>query len=508
MLFTAALRHGRSRSARGFASVVNQLYQPGSPSRHLEAPPPQPAQRSAVDVDKAAVLANHDREWSREELADAAQASAMFTWGASGPMGAGAIDIVKSDGCYFWDGAGKKYLDFNSQAMCLHQGHTPHPSIVDAVTAQLREAPYAYPGMTMVPVRAKLCALLSDIFPGHINTFMFPSSGAEANEAGMRFAKLYTGRSKILAQYRSYHGGTNATMMATGDFRRWPSEPGMPGIKHFFNPYPYSFKWGESEADVTQAALLQLREVLQYEGPQNVASIMLESVVGTNGLLVPPAGYMEGMRAMCDEHGILIHCDEVMAGFGRTGNMFGFQATSDSFVPDIVTFAKGVNGAFLPLGGIGIADHMAEHFRGAPNWYGSTYNGHPVVLASAYAALKQLRRGGYVENCRAMAPHMEAGFERLAAAHPCIKQARGLGLFWAMDIQKNRAGDFIGEVEQPMHPAVGAFKAALNEHGMFTMMRGHSIFANPPLIINQQQIEEGFDIFDKCLHILDDAMED
>lgn len=169
---------------------------------------------------------------------------------------------------------------------------------------------------------------------------------------------------------------------------------------------------------------------------------------------------------------------------------------------------SGVNGAFLPLGGVGIADHMAEHFRGSPNWYGSTYNGHPVALASAYAALKQLLRGGYVDNSAAMAQHMEAGFERLAANHPCIKQARGLGLFWAMDIQKNRNGDFIGEVEQPMHPAVAEFKAALNENGMFTMMRGHTIFANPPLIINEAQIEEGFEIFDKCLHILDDAMED
>merc|ERR1719478_89359 len=180
-------------------------------------------------------------------------------------MNEGAIQAVRSEGVYFWDAAGKRYLDFNSQAMCLAHGHTPDPSIVEAVTRQLTTMPYMYPGISMVPVRARLCTLLADIFPGEINTFMFPSSGAEANEAAIRFARLYTGRSKTLARYRSYHGGTNATMMAGGDFRRWKCEPGMPGVKHFFDPWPYSFTWGESESEVTRRALLQLREVIAYE---------------------------------------------------------------------------------------------------------------------------------------------------------------------------------------------------------------------------------------------------
>lgn len=491
-------------------SQINALYQPGSPMRHLKAPNPAelPPMLSKVDQDKQAVLAEHAREWTEAELEAAGKKHSMFTWGASGPMGDNAIHAVRAEGVYFWDRAGKKYLDFNSQAMCLHHGFTPDPMIVDEVTEQLKTMPYMYPGLSMVPVRSKLCSLLSDIVPGDINTFMFPGSGAEANEAGMRFAKKFTGREKILAQYRSYHGGTNATMMATGDFRRWGAEPGMPGVKHFFGPAPYSFQWGETEADVSERALLQLREVISYEGPNNIASIMLESIVGTNGLLIPPAGYLEGVRQICDETGILMHCDEVMAGFGRTGSMFGFQAASPSVVPDIVTFAKGVNGAFIPMGGIGITDKMAEFFRTNPNCYGSTYNGHPVALASAYAALKVLLRDGLVENSKAMEPHMRAGFEALAANHRCIKQVRGIGLFWAMDIQRNTAGDFLSEVAEPPTAALGKFKGALLEGGMFTMMRGHSVFANPPLIITKEQIEEGFAIFDKALVHLDEAMED
>lgn len=498
--------------SRALSSVVNAHYQPGTPHRRFPADVADrpPATSAILEQGKDAILAKAEAmsDWSADDVQKAAERHSMFTWGATGPMCDGSVQAVRGEGVYFYGADGQRYLDWNSQAMCVHHGHTPDPTIVDAVKEQMETMCYMYPGISMVPVRAKLCALLADLFPGDINAFMFPSSGAEANEAAMRIARLYTGRHKILCRYRSYHGGTNATMMATGDLRRWASEPGMPGVKHFLDPYPYSFKWGDDPAEATQRSLEQLAEVISYEGAHNIASIMLESVTGTNGILPPPPGYLEGVRELCDEHGILMHCDEVMNGFGRCGALFGFQRAAPSVVPDLVTFAKGVNGAFIPLGGVGIAEPIAEHFRSNPIMYGSTYNGHPVALASAYAALKVMLRDGLAENALAMESHMQAGFEQLAANHPCIKQARGVGLFWTMDIQKNRAGDFVAEVTDPLTPAMAKFKQATLDAGMFTMMRGHTVFSNPPLIITPEQIQEGFAILDSCLGILDDAMED
>lgn len=392
-------------------------------------------------------------------------------------------------------------------AMCTNHGHTPDKSIVDAVVKQLETLPYAYPGLFITEIRARLSKLLADLCPGDINTFMFPSTGAEANETAVRMARMMTGRHKIMSRYRSYHGASVATSALTGDQRRWPVEMGATGVLKFFDPYPYSFSFGSTEEEITQNNLQMLREQILAEGPHTIAAIYLESITGTNGVLKPPRGYLEGIREICTEHGILMVCDEVMAGFGRTGKLFGF-CHAPSVVPDIVTFAKGINGAFLPLGGVGVRDHVAAHFRKSNVAIGSTYNSHPVALASAYAALQHFIKSDMIQNAANMEKHLQAGMNRLMAAHPSIKQARCVGLFGVLDIQKNRKGEFIARVADPLPPAMLEFKKALLGHGLFTMMRGHNVFCNPPLIINQAQIEDGISILDKALVVLDNALQD
>lgn len=270
--------------------------------------------------------------------------------------------MEKGEGSYFFDVEGRKYLDFNSQAMCSNLGHTVPQSVIDEINTQLKTIAYVYPCAAVTPIKAKLSALLADLLPGDLNHFYYTTGGAESNETAMRMARLKTGRHKILARYRSYHGGTLATMGLTGDPRRWYAEPTTSGVVHFLDPQPYSVSWGTSEEEVCKRSLQQLREVLMYEGPQNVAAIFLESVTGTNGILIPPKGYLEGVRAICDEYGILMVCDEVMNGFGRTGTLFGFMNTTPMVIPDIVTMAKGINGAFVALGAVACRDHVAQHF--------------------------------------------------------------------------------------------------------------------------------------------------
>jgi len=503
---------------------VNDLYAPGilQPTINGETfADATPRSKSDDVVDRAAagdaagkeavseILERHGNEdyWSGEAVKEAGDEHVLFTWGATDPMNAGAIQIAKTDGVYFWNQDGKRFLDFNSMAMCLSHGHTPDPTIVDAVTKQMQTNAYAYPGMFQTPVRARLSKLLSEIVPGDINHFLFPSSGAEANEAAVRIARVMTGRHKVMTRYRSYHGATSTTMAMTGDQRRWPAEGGAHGHVHFWDPYPYSFSLGETEEEIATRSLGMLREQIAYEGGHTIACIVIETVTGTNGVLPPPPGYLAGIRQICDENGIMLVCDEVMAGFGRSGKLFAF-CHEPSLVPDMVTFAKGVNGAFVPLGGIGVRDHIAEFFRTNAISIGSTYHSHPVALASAYAALQVMLRDDIVGNASRMESVMRECMDELLANHPSVKQCRNLGLFGAMDIQSNvETGEFVAKVTDPHPPEMLAFRKTMLENGVWTMQRGHTVFMNPPLIINEEQIREGFAAFDKALHETDKALE-
>jgi taurine--2-oxoglutarate transaminase len=393
--------------------------------------------------------------------------------------------------------------------MCSNLGHTTPQCVIDAVIKQMKEISYCYPCQTVTPIKAKLSSLLADIFPGDLNTFFFTCGGSESNETAIRMARKFTGRHKIIARYRSYHGGSAGTIALTGDPRRWGSEPTglMPGVIHIMDPYPYSFSWGKSEEEVTKNNLIYIKETIEYEGPKNIAAIFVESVTGTNGILKPPKGYLEGLRTLCDEYGILLICDEVMSGFGRTGKWFGFMHTSPLIIPDIVTMAKGINGAYIPLGAVACRDHIAEFFRKNPIGIGTTYNSHPIGLASAYAALKYMMENQVVEHVQKMELIMKQEMEKLASQHLSIKQGRVIGLFGVLDLQKNKQGEPITPYNGTPHPIMNPFRKSLLENGLFTLMRWHNVFCNPPLIIKEEEIKEGFNILHKSLQIVDQIID-
>jgi taurine--2-oxoglutarate transaminase len=435
-----------------------------------------------------------------QEMIDLCKQHTLYTWAATGAVH--PLPVASAKGVYLYDGAGNKTIDFNSQLMSVHVGHG-HPKVVEAVKKQLDTLSFAFPGAA-TPVRARVGKLLAEVVPGDINTFFFTNAGAEANENAIRAVRLYTGRSKILARYRSYHGGTNLTMRLTGDPRRWANEPGPPGIIHTMDPWPYDYSFGDNDAEIVANNLRYLEEVITYEGPQNIAAMIIESVTGTNGILPPPKGYLEGLRALLDKHDILLICDEVMAGFGRTGKMFGFE--HGGIVPDVVTMAKGLTSSYVPLGAVGLSDKIAKHFQENVFWGGLTYNSHPVGLAAAEASIQVIREEGLVERSAKMGAVMRGHMERMQDKHPTVRGFRQIGLFGMMDLRKNEAGERAAPYNgsSPMMAAVGK---VFREEGLFTFVRWGSFMCNPPLCITEAELEEAFVIIDKALTAADEHFE-
>ena len=334
-----------------------------------------------------------------EQIVGLSKQHTMFSWSAQGAVN--PIPMVKAKGVYFWDANGKRYIDMNSQLMCMNIGHGDQ-RVIDAIKAQAEELAYAGPGMA-TRVRAELGPMLAEVTPGDLDTFFFTLGGAEANENAIRMAKAFTGRHKIMTRYRSYHGATAGAIALTGDPRRWANEPGYPGVVRVFDPYKYRshlYAEGDSDATFTQKMLAQLEETIMYEGPNTIAAFVIETVTGTNGLIVPPDGYLQGVRAICDKYGILLICDEVMAGLGRTGAWFAVDHWD--VVPDIITMAKGLTSAYLPLGAVAVNPRIAEFFKDRMYYGGLTYNAHPMCLAAAVATLKVLHDDDLVGNSRRM----------------------------------------------------------------------------------------------------------
>jgi len=305
-----------------------------------------------------------------------------------------------------------------------------------------------------------------------------------------------------LSRYRSYHGATNATMQLTGDPRRLHNEPGMPGVVRVMDPWPYTFSWGDTDAEIVKNNLTYLEEVIVYEGPETIAAMFIETVTGTNGILPPPEGYLTGLSALLKKYGILLVCDEVMAGFGRTGKMFAFE--HGDIVPDIVTMAKGLTSSYIPLGAMGVSDAIAEHFRAHVFWGGLTYSSHALGCATALAVLDVMESDGLVENSATLGRVMRSEMDRLTLAHPSVKVGRNIGLFGMIDLQKDAKGTPLAPYNGGP-PAMTAFNAALLERGLFTFTRWGSFMNNPPLCITEAQLLEGFAIIDECLAIPDAA---
>jgi len=419
----------------------------------------------------------------------------IFEWSPQGTFD--PLPVARAKGVYFWTPEGKRYLDFNSQLMCVNIGHADD-RVVRAIQEQAAVLPYANPFLATEP-RARLGAKLAEIAPGDIDVFFFTNGGAEANENAFKIARAFTGRQKILARYRSYHGATAAAINATGDPRRW-SQPPMPGIVHVLDPYHGIERGWES----TEQSLAYLDEVIQLEGPQTIAAFILESVTGTNGILVPPDGYMQGVRTLCDRYGILMICDEVMSGFGRTGAWFAIDHWQ--VVPDLITMAKGLTSAYVQLGAVGIRQKIADHFGTHPFPSGLTYNSHPLACAAALATIAVIEDDGLVERARETGKLMAQMLADLAARHPSVGAVRSIGLFGIVELVKNR------QTKEPMAPFNGtspemaALSKFFRDEGLYTIVRWNYFFTNPPLPITEAELREGFSVISRALAVADKSV--
>ena len=433
-----------------------------------------------------------------QEMTDLCLRHTLYAWSATGQVA--PLPIERAEGIWLYDPDGNRYLDFNSQLMSVHVGHG-HPKVIERMKAQLDQLIYAWPGSATAP-RARLAQRLANLVPGDINTFFFTLGGAEANENAIKAARLYTGRHKILARYRSYHGATNACMQLTGDPRRLANEPGLPGVIHVMDPVPYDFSFGATPEEITRNPLTSLEETIHYEGTDKIAAFFVETVTGTNGILTPPPGWLEGVRELCTRHGILLVCDEVMCGFGRTGKMFAFEHTGA--VPDILTMAKGLTSSYAPLGAMGVSDAIADHFRKEVFWGGLTYNSHALSLATAEAVLDVIEEEKLVEHAAALGPVMREEMDRLQDRHPCVRDARNIGLFGIVELADGNGDRLVPY--RGAHPAMKELNAAFRANGLFTLVWGGTFFCNPPLIITEAELRDGFAIVDRSLEVVDRAI--
>jgi len=431
-----------------------------------------------------------------DEIVALTRKHTLFEWSAQAKVD--PIPVARAEGIHFWTPEGKRFIDFNSQLMSVNAGHGDR-RIVDAIHAQLRTLDYANPFMATEP-RARLGAKLAELCPGDIDVFFFTNGGAEANENAVKLARQYTGRHKIMARYRSYHGATAGAIALTGDPRRWAAEPGMPGVVRVMDPY-HGIQRGW---DDVPAALAHVEEVIQLEGPQTIAAFILETVTGTNGVLVPPDGYLQGIREICTRHGILMVADEVMAGFGRTGEWFAVNHWG--VVPDLITMAKGLTSSYVPLGAVGMRRAIADHFEDKVFYGGLTYNSHPVGCAAALAAIRVYEEDRLVERARETGKVMKQLLADLAARHPSVGAVRSIGLFGIVELVRDR------RTMEPMAPyngtseEMGALNRFFREQGLYTMVRWNSFYANPPLTITEAQLREAFAIVDRGLEITDRAV--
>ncbi|HET8712454.1 MAG TPA: aminotransferase class III-fold pyridoxal phosphate-dependent enzyme [Gemmatimonadales bacterium] len=426
---------------------------------------------------------------SGKDIVDLTKRHTLYEWSAQSAVD--PIPVAGAKGCWFWTPEGKRFLDFNSQLMCVNIGHG-HERVVRAIQEQVATLAYANPFMA-TEARARLGERLAEITPGDIDTFFFTNGGSEATENAIKLARFYTGRHKVMSFYRSYHGATAGSMTLTGDPRRVASEPGIPGVVHVLNPY-HGIQRGW---DTAEQALAYLDETIQLEGAQTIAAFFIEPVTGTNGVLVPPDGFIQGVRDLCTKHGILMVADEVMSGFGRTGEWFAINHWN--VVPDLMTMAKGLTSAYVPLGAVGMRRGIAEYFRDHVFYGGLTYNSHPLGCAAALANLDVYQDEHLIENAKRMGVIMKQLMADLSAKHEIVGATRSLGLFGLVELVKDRKSmeplaPFNGTSE-PMK-RLGKF---FRDEGLYTFVRWNTFFTNPPLTITEEELRHGFDIIDRGL---------
>ncbi|MBF8043898.1 aspartate aminotransferase family protein, partial [Klebsiella pneumoniae] len=423
---------------------------------------------------------------SNDEVRQLDRAYVFHSWSMQGNLN--PLVIAGAQGCELWDYEGNTWLDFSSQLVNVNIGYQ-HPRVLAAMKAQLETLVTIAPATANL-ARGEAAKRIVDLAPAGFSKVFFTNAGADANENAIRMARLYTGRDKVLSAYRSYHGNTGSAIAATGDWRRVPNEFSR-GHVHFFNPYRYRSEFNAAtEEEECQRALAHLRRIIECEGPTAIAAILLESIPGTAGILVPPAGYMQGVRALADEFGIVLILDEVMAGFGRTGSWFAFE--QDGVVPDLVTFAKGVNAGYVPAGGVLISEPIARYFDDHFFAGGLTYSGHPLAMAAIVATIDAMKEEKVVENAASIGNEvLRPGLEALAEKHAIIGEVRGRGLFQALELVSSR------EQKTPLTAAdMAAIKGVLTEAGLLAFVVENRIHVVPPCTITAEQVAQGLAIFD------------
>ncbi|BBX63911.1 aspartate aminotransferase family protein [Mycobacterium saskatchewanense] len=427
------------------------------------------------------------------------RAHVFHSWSAQAEIT--PMTITAAQGCYVWDGRGNRLLDFSSQLVNTNIGHQ-HPKVVAAIAEQ------AHKLCTVAPqyaneARSEAARLIAERTPGELDKIFFTNGGADANEHAVRMARLHTGRHKVLTRYRSYHGGTDTAVNLTGDPRRWPNDYGSSGVVHFFGPYLYRSRFHAStDTEECERALDHLDEVIRLEGPCTIAAILLETIPGTAGIMVPPPGYLAGVRELCDRHGIVFIADEVMAGFGRSGKWFSVEHFG--VVPDLITFAKGVNSGYVPLGGVAISPAIAETFAHRAYPGGLTYSGHPLATAAAVATINVMEAEHIIANAARIGEEVIGpGLRDIARRHPSVAEVRGTGVFWAIELVTDR------ETRTPLAPygsssvAMDATVAACKAAGLLPFANFNRIHVVPPCIISASEAREGLDILDRALNVAD-----
>ena len=428
-----------------------------------------------------------------KEVADLDRSHVFHSWSAQAQIS--PLPVAGGEGSYFWDFDGNKYLDFSSQLVFTNIGHQ-HPKVINAIQEQA--ALYT----TVAPqhaneARGRAAQRITERAGAHHNKVFFTNGGADGIENAIRLVRLHTNRHKVLSFYRSYHGTTGAAITSTGDPRRWPNEYSY-GHVHFFGPYLYrSAFWSQNEEEECKRALEHLEQVIIFEGPNTVAAILIESVVGTAGVLVPPTGYLEGVRALCDKYGIKWIADEVMSGFGRTGKWFAYQHSSVE--PDLIVFAKGVNSGYVPLGGVVISDEIAATFNDRVFPGGLTYSGHPLATAAAVATIDVMAEEKMVENAAAIGENViKPLLQELMAKHKVIGEVRGKGVFWALDLVTDRATRAPLAPYGASSPAMNELVAACKKLGLFPFNNYNRMHICPPCNVTEAEIREGFAILDQA----------